>query len=336
VAQPPRPPAVRETASAIPERMVSLETRLAELLAEASAPQTAWPAEMASAGRMSFAVEMPSLGTLPSLETLSAAETSSTGETPSAEEMPSVIEMPAEEYATEEAPAGASAAVDANGVAEESALPFESADATAQQEELDVPSVVARVAGNLDWQALLSQLGVEIPGPAKGTRAESSERADATGTAEPSAPVAVEEAVPAVEDAVPAVEETVPTAVEPTAPTLPAWAKPAANRVAQPIGGRTYFFSQAAKGTTAADAQAAAPALASAYLRPAAPAQPAVWPPAPPATQTAVPASEPGAATTPKPTELVADRPELEALHFPKDGLSRQWLEFLNQLGGAK
>ena len=336
VAQPPRPPAVRETASAIPERMVSLETRLAELLAEASAPQTAWPAEMASAGRMSFAVEMPSLGTLPSLETLSAAETSSTGETPSAEEMPSVIEMPAEEYATEEAPAGASAAVDANGVAEESALPFESADATAQQEELDVPSVAARVAGNPDWQALLSQLGVEIPGPAKGTRAESSERADETGTAEPSAPVAVEEAVPAVEDAVPAVEEAVPTAVEPTAPTLPAWAKPSANRVAQPIGGRTYFFSQAAKGTTAADAQAAAPALASAYLRPAAPAQPAVWPPAPPATQTAVPASEPGAATTPKPTELVADRPELEALHFPKDGLSRQWLEFLNQLGGAK
>ena len=244
--------------------------------------------------------------------------------------------MPVEDYATEEAPAGASAALDADGVAEESALPFESADETAQQEELDVPSVAARVAGNPDWQALLSQLGVEIPGPAKGTRAESTERADETGTAEPSAPVAVEEAVPAVEDAVPAVEETVPTAVEPTAPTLPAWAKPSANRVAQPIGGRTYFFSQAAKGTTAADAPAAAPAPASAYLRPAAPAQPAVWPPAPPATQTAVPASEPGAATTPKPTELVADRPELEALHFPKDGLSRQWLEFLNQLGGAK
>ena len=336
VAQPPRPPAVRETASAIPERMVSLETRLAELLAEASAPQTASPAEMASAGRMSFAVEMPSLGTLPSLETPSAAETSSAWERPSAEEMPSVIEMPVEDYATEEAPAGASAALDADGVAEESALPFESADETAQQEELDVPSVAARVAGNPDWQALLSQLGVEIPGPAKGTRAESTERADETGTAEPSAPVAVEEAVPAVEDAVPAVEEAVPTAVEPMAPTLPAWAKPSANRVAQPIGGRTYFFSQAAKGTTAADAQAAAPALASAYLRPAAPAQPAVWPPAPPATQTAVPASEPGAATTPKPTELVADRPELEALHFPKDGLSRQWLEFLNQLGGAK
>ena len=349
VAQPPRPPAVRETASAIPERMVSLEMRLAELLAEASAPQTASPAEMASAGRMSFAVEMPSLGTLPSLETPSAAETSSAWERPSAEEMPSVIEMPVEDYATEEAPAGASAALDADGVAEESALPFESADETAQQEELDVPSVAARVAGNPDWQALLSQLGVEIPGPAKGTRAESTERADETGTAEPSAPVAVEEmpaveavvaavekAAPAVEDAVPAVEEAVPTAVEPMAPTLPAWAKPSASRVAQPIGGRTYFFSQAAKGTTAADAQAAAPALASAYLRPAAPAQPAVWPPAPPATQTAVPASEPGAATTPKPTELVADRPELEALHFPKDGLSRQWLEFLNQLGGAK
>src|SRR2546428_1670130 len=196
--QPPRRPAVRETASAIPERMVSLETRLAELLAEASAPQTAWPAEMASAGRMSFAMEMPSLGTLPSLETLSAAETSSTGETPSAEEMPSVIEMPAEEYATEEAPAGASAAGDAKRGAEESALPLESADETAQPEELDVPSVAARVAGNPDWQALLSQLGVEIPGPAKGTRAEASERADEMGTAEPSAPVAVEGGLPAV------------------------------------------------------------------------------------------------------------------------------------------
>src|SRR3989441_1153685 len=335
VAQPPRPPAARETASTIPERMVSLEMRLAELLAEASAPQTASPAEMASAGRMSFAVEMPSLGTLPSLETPPAAETSSAWERPSAEEMPPVIEMPAEEYATEEAPAGASGAVDADGVAEESALPFESADETAQQEELDVPSVAARVAGNPDWQALFSQLGVEIPGPAKGTRAESTERADETGTVEPSAPVAVEE-MPAVEDAVPAVEEAVPTSVEPMAPTLPAWAKPSANRVAQPIGGRTYFFSQAAKGTTAADAQAAAPAPASDYLRPAAPAQPAVWPPAPPATQTAVPASEPGAAATPKPTALGADRPELEAPHFPKDGLSRQWLQVLHPLGGAQ
>lgn len=366
VAQPSRPPAVRETASAIPERTVSLETRLAELLAEASAPMTASSGEMMSAGKVSFAVEMPSL------ETLFAPGASAAGETPSADEMPLAAEMPAEEYATEEAPAGASADVDAEEVAEESALRFESVDETAQQEELDVPSVAARVAANPDWQTLLSELGVEIPGPAKGTKAESPERFDETGTAEPSAvaPVhtseaAVEEAAPVVgegvaaveraapaEDGVPAVEEAAPTVVEPTAPspTLPAWAKPSANRVAQPIGGRTYFFSQAAKGTTAADAQApsaavapvttapapAQPTTASPYLRPAAPAQPAVWAPAPSAAQTAVPVSQPAAAAAPKPTELVADRPELEALHFPKDGLSRQWLEFLNQLGGTK
>src|SRR2546427_3139063 len=34
--------------------------------------------------------------------------------------------------------------------------------------------------------------------------------------------------------------------------------------------------------------------------------------------------------------EPIPDHPELESLHFPKDGLSRQWLEFLNQLNGAK
>jgi hypothetical protein len=61
-----------------------------------------------------------------------------------------------------------------------------------------------------------------------------------------------------------------------------------------------------------------------------------VWPPTPAAAQTGVPGSESAAASTPKPIEHVANRPELEALHFPKDGLSRQWLEFLNQLGGAQ
>jgi hypothetical protein len=29
-------------------------------------------------------------------------------------------------------------------------------------------------------------------------------------------------------------------------------------------------------------------------------------------------------------------RAELESLSFPKDGLSRQWLEFLSQLGATK
>ena len=37
-----------------------------------------------------------------------------------------------------------------------------------------------------------------------------------------------------------------------------------------------------------------------------------------------------------EPTKPGVIRPELDALDFPKDGLSRQWLEFLNQLGAAK
>ena len=297
-------PASATDASAVHERMVSLETRLAELLAEASAAPTASPAETTSAASMSFAVEMPSL------ETLSTAEMPPAGETPSAEEMPSAFEMPAEEHVTEEEPAAASVDVDTEVGAEEPALEFEPVDDTYQQEELEVPSVAARVAANPDWQALLSQLGVEIPAPTRGTKAESTERADAPPPPANTGVAAVDEAAPAVDETVPAVEEAGPSPVEPTAPerALPAWAKPSANRVVQPVGGRTYFFSQAAKGTT----------------------------PAPPAAQTAVPGSQPEPASAPKPAEPATDRPELEALHFPKDGLSRQWLEFLNQLGGTK
>src|SRR5438094_753003 len=216
-------------ASAVHERIVSLETRLAELLAEASAAPTASPAETTSAAKMSFAVEMPSL------ESLFTAELPPAGETSSAEEMPTAFEMPAEEHATEEEPAAASADVDPEVGAEEPALEFE------------------------------------------------------------------------------------------------------------PVGARTYFFSQAAKGPTPADAPAATPvaapaqpATAPSYLRPAATAQRSVWPPAPPAAQIAVPGSQPAPASAPKPLEPATDRPELEALHFPKDGLSRQWLEFLNQLGGTQ
>src|SRR5437870_1189889 len=139
----PRPPALRQPASfaapeprpaiaaassGIPERIVSLETRLAELLAEASVAQTASPAEMTSAAKLSFAaVEMPFL------EAPSGAETSRAGETPSA------VEMPAEEYASEEEPAATGVdVVDAEAAAEAPALQFESVDEAAQQEELDV------------------------------------------------------------------------------------------------------------------------------------------------------------------------------------------------------
>ena len=86
------------------------------------------------------------------------------------------------------------------------------------------------------------------------------------------------------------------------------WAKPQV----QPNGNRPYFFAQATKGTSPVDAQAAT--VAAPAEQPAASVQPG-------ASKTAV---------------EVDARPELESLSFPKDGLSRQWLEFLSQLGGAK
>jgi hypothetical protein len=113
---------------------------------------------------------------------------------------------------------------------------------------------------------------------------------------------------------------------EPPAPTPvqpPVWAKPPAQPVqpvVTPATGRTYFFAQAVKGTTAADA-APAPATA-----PAVPSQAPVTP----AAQVA-PTVEP--ASTEKAQEVPAG---LEALNLPKDGLSRQWLEFLSQLGATK
>ncbi|HYS18889.1 MAG TPA: hypothetical protein VET45_18350 [Candidatus Binatia bacterium] len=97
--------------------------------------------------------------------------------------------------------------------------------------------------------------------------------------------------------------EPVPTSVQPP----PVWAKPGA----QPNGTRPHFFAQASKGTSPVEA----PALVAAVAAPAEqPTQPA--------------ASKVGLE--------VDDRPELESLSFPKDGLSRQWLEFLSQLGATK
>jgi hypothetical protein len=110
----------------------------------------------------------------------------------------------------------------------------------------------------------------------------------------------------AAEELIEAVIET-PQALEPPAPTPPVWAKPA-ERAVQPITGRTSFFARAVKGTAPGEPQAAQPA-------PAAPAGPA--------QADAV-------------EGLAPDRPELESLSLPKDGLSRQWLEFVNQLSAAK
>ena len=130
-------------------------------------------------------------------------------------------------------------------------------------------------------------------------------------TAIPEAAKPVSAAVEAVSVAPPA-EAATPAGPAPItaapAPTLPVWAKPQV----QPNGNRPYFFAQATKGTSPVEAQAAT--VAAPAEQPAAPAQPG-------ASKTAV---------------EVDERPELESLSFPKDGLSRQWLEFLSQLGATK
>ena len=130
-----------------------------------------------------------------------------------------------------------------------------------------------------------------------------------------SAPVAAEAPViaPAPEPVVAVEPAVIPAAPVPTpaapAQTPPVWAK----AQAQPNGNKPQFFTQATKSPSSAEAPA--PAVAAAPVA----AQPA--------------SAQPG------PTKAalgVDDRPELESLSFPKDGLSRQWLEFLSQLGATK
>jgi hypothetical protein len=153
-------------------------------------------------------------------------------------------------------------------------------------------------ASNSEWQALLEDLGVQMPKPP---------------IAEPeTTPVAHEEAEAAMGSQA---TETPVAAVEPVPSPIqqPAWAKPSAQPIAAP--NRAYFFAQAVKGNTPAEAPTAPTASAAAP----------VVSPAPASAEAIKPAEEPAEA-----------RPELEALNFPKDGLSRQWLEFLNQLSATK
>jgi hypothetical protein len=130
-----------------------------------------------------------------------------------------------------------------------------------------------------------------------------------------SAPVAAAAPViaPAPEPVVPVEPAVIPAAPVPTpaapAQTPPVWAK----AQAQPNGNKPQFFTQATKSPSPAEAPAPAVAAAPVAAQPA-PAQPGP-------TKTAL---------------GVDDRPELESLSFPKDGLSRQWLEFLSQLGATK
>ena len=152
---------------------------------------------------------------------------------------------------------------------------------------------------------------------------ESTSRRHANGHVPESAVASVVEAALSVPAPVEAPEVVVPAAAAPSesAPARvvteapapdpvqapPVWAKSGA----QPNGTRPQFFTHATKSNTPVEA-------------PATVAE--VMPTAEPATQPA--ASKAGLE--------VDDRPELESLSFPKDGLSRQWLEFLSQLGATK
>jgi hypothetical protein len=134
--------------------------------------------------------------------------------------------------------------------------------------------------------------------------------------AAPSAPAPVEEPVAApsitVAPSVAVAPEPSPAPVMPVEPAPapvqapPVWAKPGS----QPTAARPHFFAHATKSTTPVEAPAMAAVAAAAE-----------------------PATHPAAS---KVGLEVDDRPELESLSFPKDGLSRQWLEFLSQLGATK
>ena len=129
--------------------------------------------------------------------------------------------------------------------------------------------------------------------------------------AAPSVPAPVEAPMAASPVAIPF--ESSPAPAEPEAavpgpvPPSPVWAKSGA----QPNGARPQFFTTATKSNMPVETPATVAEVA----------------------PTAEPATQPAAS---KAGLEVDDRPELESLSFPKDGLSRQWLEFLSQLGATK
>jgi hypothetical protein len=117
-------------------------------------------------------------------------------------------------------------------------------------------------------------------------------------------------------------------------------AAPAAAPAANGNGNR-HFFARAARAeakTAPAAASVAAPAVEAAPK--AAPkaavkavsAEPNAISPAAPAP--AAPAAPKPAAPVAEPARNVVKHPVLESLRFPKNGVSRQWQEFLNQLAG--
>jgi len=178
------------------------------------------------------------------------------------------------------------------------------ASAALQLQSVEVTASLAAVDSGADghgpeWVAAFARPDVE-PHVDEGVVTAIPEAAKPASAAVEAVPVA------APAEAAPPAEPAPITATQ--APTLPVWAKPQV----QANGNRPYSFAQATKGTSPVEAQAAT--VAAPAEQPAASAQPS-------ANKTAV---------------EVDDRPELESLSFPKDGLSRQWLEFLSQLGAAK
>jgi hypothetical protein len=118
-------------------------------------------------------------------------------------------------------------------------------------------------------------------------------------------------------------EVTAPAPAEPATtkpvPTLPAWAK--APATAKPADGARFPAPPTAARTTAAAPK---------------PAEPVSIAPAPPSALDAPAPATPGApeATKERGAELPA---EFDNLKFPKDGvLTRQWMEFLNQMAASK
>src|SRR5216117_2038598 len=199
---------------------------------------------------------------------------------PSTVEMPLAAQVPTETYAAEETQEMSDAeAADADVLAEEPALRLDSVDATARQETRQAASVATRVTASPEWEALLHQLGAAMPAPPRetdftGHAAEAPTEApietDATANGAP--PYQAPHGGSGLADPGTG-EQPVAAADEAAVPTqTPAWTTPSTDKVVQPITGRTYFFSQAAKSTTPAEAPepklAVAPAAAEASVAP--------------------------------------------------------------------
>jgi hypothetical protein len=180
-------------------------------------------------------------------------------------------------------------------------------------EAAPVPAAVMPAAPALAFESIEStsrpHTNGHVPPPAVAPVVEAVPSAPAPVEVPVAAPV-VAVAPPPPVAAAPAPAPVMPVEPAPApapAPAPPVWAKPGS----QPNGTRPQFFSHATKSTAPVEAPTMVAAVAA----------------------TAEPATQPAAS---KVGLEVDDRPELESLSFPKDGLSRQWLEFLSQLGATK